>query len=295
MAQVTLATARQEVARRATEFIQGTDNGGSTTVITDTNNLNYVDGYWAESWVLGTSGTNNDALRRVSAYTQASASLVVYQAFGASFSGQNFDLYRRFNPFTDIKNAINRALNIGAPDFREKRRDVVTATMDTLQYAFPTMLMDKGLVAIEYQWYTRSNETDWPYQKLSADLYDVVESWDPAAGQVSKKLQLKFNPETNKLIRFVYDSPLTNVATSTDNIHLDLPELEWLYTQATAELWRIEALRTNGASRENAYASAARADAEADKLRKQLAPELPPRPVRRSSFRVIPGRASGWW
>lgn len=295
MAQVTLAVARQEVARRATEFIQGTDNGGSTTVITDTNNLNYVDGYWAESWVLGTSGANNDALRRVSTYTQASASLVVYQAFGSSFSGQNYDLYRRFNPFTDIKNAINRAINIGAPDFREKRRDVLTATFNTLQYAFPTMLMDKGLVAIEYQWYVNSTQTDWPYQKLSPDLYEVIESWDATNGRTAKTLQLKFNPETNKLIRFVYDSPLTNVTTSTDNVHLDLPELEWLYTQATAELWRIEALRTNGASKDNALASAARADAEADKLRKLLAPEIPPKPLRRSTFRAIPGRVSGWW
>ena len=295
MAQVTLAVARQEVARRATEFIQGTDNGGSTTVITDTNNLNYVDGYWAESWVLGTSGANNDVLRRVSTYTGSSSSLVVYQAFASSFSGQNYDLYRRFNPFTDIKNAINRALNIGAPDFREKRRDVLTATFNTLQYAFPTTLMDKGLVAIEYQWYVNSNQSDWPYQKLSADLYEVIEQWDSTNGRTKKTLQLKFNPETNKLIRFVYDSPLPNVATSTDNILLDLPELEWVYTQATAELWRIEALRTNGASRQNALESAARADAEADKLRKLLAPETPPKPLRRSTFRTIPGRVSGWW
>lgn len=295
MAQVTLAQARQEVARRATEFIQGTDNGGSTTVVTDTNNLNYVDGYWAEAWILGTSGANNDVLRRTNAYTQASSSVTVYQAFGSSFSGQSYDLYRRFNPFSDIKNAINRALNVGAPDFREKHRDVLTATFNTLQYAFPTMLMDKGLVAIEYQWYVDSSQTSWPFQKLSTDLYKVIESWDATNGQMSKILQLNFNPETNKLIRFVYDMPLPNVSTSTDNIHLDLPELEWLYTQATAELWRIEATRTSGATKQNALETAARADAEADKLRRQLAPETPQRPLRRSTFRAIPGRVSGWW
>jgi hypothetical protein len=59
---------------------------------------------------------------------------------------------------------------------------------------------------------------------------------------VKKTLQLKFNPETNKLIRFVYDMPLGNVSTATDVIHLDLPELEWLYSQAVTELWRIESI-----------------------------------------------------
>lgn len=295
MAQVTLAVARQEVARRATEFLQGTDTGGSTTTVVDTNNLNYVDGYWAEAWVLGTSGANNDILRRSSGFTSSTATLTVYQAFGSSFSGQNYDLYRRFNPFTDIKNAINRAINVGAPDFREKHRDVLTATFNTLQYAFPTAMLDKGLVALEYQWYVDPTQADWPYQKLSTDLYEVIESWDATNGRMNKTVQLKFNPETNKLLRFVFDSPLPNVSTSTDTIHLDLPELEWLYTQATAELWTIEATRTNGATKQNALETAARAMAEAKDLRRQLAPELPQRPLRRSTFRAIPGRVSGWW
>lgn len=295
MTQVTLAVARQEVARRATEFLQGTDNGGSTTTVKDTNNLNYVDGYWQEAWVLGTSGANNDVLRRTSAFAASSATLTVYQAFGSSFSGQNFDLYRRFNPFTDIKNAINRALNLGAPDFREKHRDVMTATFNTLQYSFPTTLMDKGLVAVEYQWYVDSSQSDWPFQKLSPDLYEVIEAWDTANGRMSKKLQLKFNPETNKLIRFVFDSPLPNVATSTDAIHLDLPELEWLYTQAAAELWTIEAARSSGGSKQEALETAARLTAQAKDVRARLAPELSPKPLRRTSFRTIPGRVSGWW
>jgi hypothetical protein len=295
MTQVSLAVARQEVARRATEFIQGTDTGGNTTTIVDTNNLNFVDGYWAEAWVLGTSGANNDILRRTSAFTGSTATLTVYQAFGSSFSGLNYDLYRRFNPFTDIKNAINRALNVGAPDFREKHRDVITATMNTTQYALPTTMMDKGLVGIEYQWYVNAPQSDWPYQKVTPDLYEIIESWDATNGRVAKTLQLKFNPETNKLIRLVFDSPLPNVASSNDNIHLDIPELEWLYTQATAELWTIEAMRTNGATKENALATAARAMAEAKDLRARLAPESPPRPLKRTTFRAIPGRASGWW
>lgn len=296
MAQVSLAVARREVARRATEFIQGTTvQTTASTLITDTNNLNYVDAYWTENWALMTSGPNNDILRRISTFTSASATATLYQAFPTSvMSGNAYEFYRRFNPFTDIQNAINRALNIGAPDFREKHRDVLTATFNTLQYQFPTTLMDKGLVGIEYQWYVDATQTTWPFQKLSTDLYSVIESWDAASGIVNKTLQLNFNPETNKLIRFVYDMPLGNVSTSTDNIHLELPELEWLYTQATAELWRIESMRTTAATRTQALETAAVADAEADKLRRQLAPLTMPAPLRRSTFRTIPGRSTGF-
>ena len=297
MPQITLSACRQEVARRATEFLQSTLTANSNlTTLTDINALNYVDGYWAEEWVLMTSGTNNDLLRRTSAFTGSSQTLTLYQGLTASpASGDSYDLYRRFNPFTDIKNAINRAINIGAPDFREKRRDVLTATFNTLQYQFPTLMLDKGLVNIEYQWFVMSTQTDWPFQKLSADLYEIIEQWDDTNHYVNKKLQLKFNPETNKLIRFVYDAPLANVATSTDNILLELPELEWLYTQATAELWRIESIRSSGGARQVALESAAKADAQARDLRTQLTPEHPQAPLRRSTFRTIPGRASGWW
>jgi hypothetical protein len=297
MAQVTLAVARQEVARRATEFVQGTVTAnGNLTTVTDINNLNYVDAYWAETWLLATSGTNNDLLRRVSAFTAASQTLTLYQGLTASPAvNDTFDLYRRFNPFTDIKNAINRAINVGAPDFREKHRDVLTATFNTTQYQFPALMMDKGLVAIEYQWYVAANQSDWPFQKVSPDLYEIIESWDAANGRMNKTLQLKFNPETNKLIRFVFDTTLPNVATSTDAIHLDLPELEWLYTQSVAELWRIESLRSSGGAQQKALETAAKADAEADKMRRQLAPVTPPKPLARTTFRTIPGRGPGVW
>ena len=297
MPQISLATCRQEVARRATEFIQGSATSNTNlTTITDVNALNYVDAYWAEAWVLMTSGTNNDQLRRTSTFIGSTQTLTLYQGLTASpATNDTYDLYRRFNPFTDIKNAINRAINIGAPDFREKHRDTVTATFNTLQYQFPTLLMDKGLVAIEYQWFVMSTQTDWPYQPLSTDLYSIIESWDSVNNNVKKVLQLKFNPETNKLIRFVYDMPLGNVNSSNDNIHLELPELEWLYTQSVAELWRIESMRTSAATRQAALESAAKADVEADKLRRQLAPETAPKALRRSTFRTIPGRVSGWW
>lgn len=293
---VTLATARQEVSRRAQEFLQGTATGGSASTVVAANDLFHADGYWDDTWVLFTSGTNNDVLRRVQTFTQSTSTLNLYSSAPASVaSGDTFDLYRRFNPMTDIKNAINIAINVGAPDFREKHRDVATATMNQLQYGFPTMLMDKGLVAVEYQWYVGANQGDWPFQKISPDLYEVIESWDAVNNRQSKTLQLKFNPETNKLLRFVFDSPLGTVSTSTDTIHLDLPELEWLYTQSAAEVWRMEASRTSDVTRDSALKELGRWEIRSDKLRASLAPEQPQRPLRRSTFRTIPGRATGWW
>jgi hypothetical protein len=294
---VALSAARQEVSKRAQEFLMGTATGGSASTVVDANNLFHVDGYWDETWVYATSGTNNGLTRRVQTFTSSTNTLTLYSAFtGAVPSGMTYELYRRFSP-SDVTTSINRAINVGAPDFREKVRAVATATMNTLTYAFPTgpMMLDKGLVGIEYQWYTDATQTDWPYQKVSTDLYEVLESWDSVTSTSKKTLQLKFNPETNKLIRFVFDGPLGNVTNDTDIIHLDLPELEWLYQQATAELWRTEVSRTSDASRKSALEELARHETRADQLRRQLAKELPPRALRRSSFRVMPGRTVGWW
>ncbi len=288
---VTLATARAEVSRRAQEFLAGTATGGTSTTAIDTNELWHADGYWDETHVLFTSGTNNNLLRRVQTFTSATATLNLYTAATAAVaSGDTFELHRRFAP-QDIYTAINRSLNVGAPDFREKVRAVMTATMDRLQYDLPAspMMWDRGLVGIEYQAYTQPNQTDWPFQKLSTDLYEIIEGWDASSGTSKKTLQLKFNPETNRLIRFVFDGPIANVSSPTDIIHLDLPELEWLYTQATAELWRIEATRTSDVTRKAAFEELARNEARADQLRRQLAKEQPQRPLRRTSFRVVSG------
>lgn len=284
---VTLATARSEVAKRAQEFLSGQATGGSTTTLADSNNLTHQDNYWNETIALVTSGTNNGLQRRVQTFTSSTATLTMYSAFtGAVASGATYELYRRFSP-GDVDTAINRSLNIAAPDFREKVRAVATATADTLQYAFPTGpdLMDKGLVEINYQYYTNANQTTWPYTKLASDMYEVIEDFNGTDS--IKTLQLRFNPETNRLIQFVYDGPLGNVSTGTDKIHLDLPQLEWLYSQSVAELWRIETSRTVDSNRRAALEETARWEQNADRLRRQLGQEQPHRPLRRTTFRVI--------
>lgn len=281
---VTLLQARAEIAARAQEFLQGTATGGSTTTIVDTTNLQETDGYWAESIALITSGANDGVQRRVQTFTSSTNTLTLYAAFNAAVaSGVTYELYRRFSP-TDIKTALNRAINIGSPDFREKVRYDATAVADTLQYAFPSglALMDKGMVRVEYQYYTDATQTTYPFTRLSPDSYEILEDFS-GAGSI-KTLQLKFNPETNKLIRFVYDMPLGNVSADADVIHLDLPELEWLYSQSVAELWRIEVSRTPDANRQVAIAELARAETFADRLRRQLGQEQPPRPLRRTRF-----------
>lgn len=284
---VSLATARTAVARRAQEFVAGTASGGSTTTIADTTNLPYVDGYWDETTALMTSGTNNGLVRRIQTFTSSTATLTLYQALTAGVaSGDTYELYRRFIP-VDVLTAINRAINIGSPDFRERVRVTATATADTLTYLFPTgpALFDRNLVSIEYQVYTLAAQSDWPYQKLSPDQYEITERWDGSTN--AKTLQLRFNPMTNRLIRFVFDGPLGNVSADTDLIRLDLPELEWLYTQAAAELWRIEASRTTDVNRKDALEELGRWEANADKLRRQLAPQQADKPLRRTRFRVL--------
>ena len=283
----TLAVTRAAVSKRAQEFLQGTATGGSTSTVIDVNGLTAPDSYWDEAVVLVTSGANDGLQRRVQTFTAATSTLTVYSAFtGAVASGVTYELYRRFTP-GDIDVAINRALNIAAPDFREKVRAVATTTADTLQYAFPTGpdLMDKGLVGVEYTTSTDAAYLTWPNQRLSPDQYEVIEDFNGSAS--IKTLQLRFNPATNARLRFVYDGALGAVATSSDVIRLDRPELEWLYTQSVAELWRIEASRNTDANRKASVEELARWEANADRLRRQLAPERAPAPLRRTSFRVV--------
>lgn len=281
----TLSGARTEIASRAGEFLAGaTTQTTNQTNVTDTNNLQFIDAYWQEATVLFTSGANNGSARRVQTYTGSSSTAVLYSNAPTTIaSGVSFELYRRFTP-ADVKTALNRALAIGAPDFREKVRAVATATQDTLQYALPTSPDLRWLVAIEYQHYTQSGQSDWPYKRLDPSLYDIIEDFDGSLS--AKKLQLRFNPETNRLIRFIYDAPLGTVSADTDVIHLDYPELEWLYTQSVAELWRIETTRTTDASRNAALSETARWDQAADVIRRRLT-QPATAPLRRTRFYTV--------
>lgn len=283
----TLSTARAEIAARAQEFLQGTATGGSTTTVVDSTNLQATDGYWAETLVLMTSGTNSGSQRKVQTFTSSTSTLTLYSAFaGAVASGATYELYRRFSP-VDIKTALNRAINIAAPDFRERSVAVATAVSNTLQYSLPTGpdFMGMGLVAVEYQYFVDSTQTTWPFTKVSPDDYEVREDFN-GTNNVNT-LQLKFNPTTNRLIRLVYQGRLGNVSSDSDVIRLDLPELEWLYTQAVAELWRIESSKTVDANRRAAVEEMARWESSADRLRRQLGTEPPPRPLRRTRFTVL--------
>src|SRR4051812_27303305 len=124
----TLATIRQEVSKRTEEFISGTATGGTNQTLIDTNKLRYADDYWAEANLLLTSGTNSGLERRLSAFASSTATCTLYSTVTAVIAaGDTYDLRRRFT-VTDVDTAINRAINIGAPDFREKVRVDQTVT-----------------------------------------------------------------------------------------------------------------------------------------------------------------------
>jgi len=288
----TLALARAEVSKRAQEFLQGIATGGTASTIVDTNNIQHVDGYWAETTVLATGGTagNLDKQRRISDSAATTSTLTLYSAFPAAVvSGDTYELYRRFSP-TDVDTALNRALAIGAPDFRERVRAIATGVHDTLQYSLPITpdLFGKTVIAVEYQTYTPTGQSSWPYQTLSTSLYDVYDDYDTVTNRVAKVVQLRFNPDTNKVLRVVYDGALGLVSTGTDRIHLDHPELEWLYTQGAAELWRMDSTRTiDSNNRKASLENLARWEAQADRLRTQLSSHIGRVPLRRTTFRNI--------
>jgi hypothetical protein len=267
----TLTTIRQEVARRATEFLQGTATGGSTTSVVDTVNLNQDDDFWGEAWVRFSSGTNNDAVRRVSASSQSAASLTLYSAAPASVgAGDTYDLHRRFSP-VDIMNGVNSAVNKSWPDFFETvKSNVVTATTNTFRYDFPAGVPEEGVIGIEMQILTDPNVPTYPYERLPISKYDIIREWDGSANAEKLILELRFNPQTNRLIRFLYAKPLQAVTTSTDRIHLDAPHLEWLYTQTIADMWRAEASRSADIARQDAKDQLQFWEEEEKKMRNRL-------------------------
>lgn len=286
----TLATIRQEVSKRADEFVSGTATGGSTTTLADTAKLQNPDSYWNEAEVLFTSGTNDGVARRVSAFVSSTSTLTVYGAAlaAAVAAGHTYDLRRRF-PVSDVDIAINRAINVAGPDFREKVRVDVTLTADTYTYAVPIsanpVLSDRGLVRVEYG-DTSVNSTR-PLAPLPAGLYEIIEDYDAAStNALVKTVALKFNPYTGYTLRLIFEGPLANLSAAADILHLDLPQLEFIYTQAVAELWRIEAGRTTGQTRTESLQELARSEAYADRLRRSLGLEHKQQPLKRTVFRV---------
>jgi hypothetical protein len=267
-----------------------TATGGSTTTIIDSNNLQYVDSYWNEQTVLFTSGTNNGLQRKISAYTSATSQATLYSAATAAVvSGDTAELYRRFSP-TDIKTALNAAINKSWPHFYEKVVAVATPIHDTLQYTFPTGpdMGDKGLVAVQYQVHTLAAQSTWPYQTLvNGEDYEVVEDYSTAANYSVKTLQLKFNPESNRLLRLIFGGPLTPVSADADLIRLGTPDVEWLYAKSIEELWRLEAARSESVARKDAQQERSAWAAEADSLQKSLGHQWPQAPLKRTRFHVI--------
>jgi hypothetical protein len=284
---VTLATIRTEVSKRAEEYLAGVATGGSTTTVVDTNKLYAADGYWDEASILFTSGTNLNLERRVQSFS--TATLTLYSAVTASVSAADtYELRRRFT-IVDLDTAINRAINVGAPDFREKVRVDMTATADTYAYAVPIAsnpsMSDKGLIGIEYG--DTTVVPTRPLSRLPKELYDINEDYDATTTNATvKTLVLKFNPFTGYTIRFIFEGPLANVSVYTDRVHLDLPELEWLYSQSATELWRIELSRSTDASRKQALEELGRWEANADRLRRQLGFVRKQTPLRRTAFRI---------
>jgi hypothetical protein len=172
---VTLAQARREIAARAAEFLQGTATGGSTTTLIDTNNLVHADGYWEEAVVLFTSGTNNEAQQRVQTFTASTKTATFYGT-----ATRVRDERRRLRAVPTVH--AERHQDGDQPRDQRRRAGLPREAPrcahrddEHAQYDFPTMMMDKGLVGIEYQWYVDSTQLDWPYQKVSPDLYEIIE------------------------------------------------------------------------------------------------------------------------
>lgn len=286
---VTLATARFAVATRCQEALALVATGGSSNTFADTNNLTHADDYWNEAILLATSGTNSGLQRHVQTFTSSSATLTLYSALTAAvLAADTAELYRRFSP-TDCDLAINRAINVGAPDFREHVRVDVSVTADTYSYAVPITnnpdIYDKTLIGVEYG--DTSQNSTRPISRLPASLYEITEDYVVSSTNANvKTVVLKFNPMTGFTLRLVFDGALANVSGSTDRIHLDLPQLEWLYSQAVAELWRIEASRTADVNRPAALSELARSEAYADRLRRQLGFVRKQAPLRRTVFRT---------
>ena len=82
----------------------------------------------------------------------------------------------------------------------------------------------------------------------------------------------------------MYGRVISQVSADSDRIRLGDPELEWLYAQAKAELWRIEANRSEAVARKDALQMVGLSEAEADKLKKDLGHAWPPKPIRRTRF-----------
>ena len=283
-----------EVARRAGEFLTGTATGGSTSTIADTNSPDFqaADSYWDECVVEMTAGTaaNIGLRRRISAFVSSGAQATFYGTYpSAVASGDSYRVFRRFTP-VDYERGLNRALNTSWPDFGDTVRKTATTTKDTLQYAVPTGpdIGNRGLIALEYEIYTDAAQSTWPFRRLDPSEWALFES-SPAedtAGVMTRTVQLRFNPESSRDLRFIFSAPLAQIGTTTDPIHLDPPEIEWLYTEAAANVWRNESSRAPAGQRDDAIKQAAYWAAEAQRVRTLLMPDKPQKPLRRPNFSV---------
>lgn len=212
---------------RVRMFASGTvpTGTGSTTTLYDPNRTEPV-GDWdrVDTWLLLTSGTNNNGLvRRVTGWSAGSVNTLTFSpaATDAVGSGSTYQMFKTFSP-SDWTLAINSGLSEMYPERRvisfataaePNGTPTVANTNATNWIPVPSAAAN---VNNRLLWVERSVATttsDYNYERLfdGAD-YSLIEA---SGGNLN--MQFKYIPVMSYNLRFVYEAPLSSLVNDTDD------------------------------------------------------------------------------
>jgi hypothetical protein len=182
------------------------------------------EGAWdrVESWVLFTSGTNNNQVRQISGFSALGVNALQWtNPLAASVaSGDSYQLFLSARP-NDWDLAINSALRDMSPE--RLITAVATAaepdgTLGTHWMAVPSVVNNTISNFIKVERSVGTLVSDFNYQTLIQDVdYTLVPVTTGSGSDGTLRLEFRYQPTLNTLLRFWYERRVTELSADTDD------------------------------------------------------------------------------
>lgn len=213
----TLATLSRQVARLLDETVEGEATAGSTTTLTDTNNLKQPEGTWKGGtlWILSGENIGEVIVPTIFAENKITWGTAIGAVIAA---GDDYEVAGREFPYDIIVKGINQALReIGK--IEQTPNTALTTTSGVTRYTIPTGVSDIGAVEVVSDLGTAD---EWFYPSTS---------WEEVDGKIV--FDKGYSPAADLNLRLRWIGYATPLAATTDVVPNTIDEdyLTWVATR----------------------------------------------------------------
>lgn len=195
---------------------EGEATSGSTTTLLDTNNLTQAASYWDAGMVFIKSGTHAGKILTPVTFDSATDK-ITFSALGTAIAaGVRYAVARNIYPYSNIKSAINEALD---ETYIEAEDATLEGDGETLQFTLPAGVYNIKRVHTE-------SPTDANYKPISTH-------WTEQGRQI--KFDYGYAPYSGWMIRVVYNTKHEELTAYSNVISAEI-DADWLKYKTAEKL-----------------------------------------------------------